>query len=117
MRAGASTAYVDVIDYSVSRDGHTLMLTLKNTGNEPATITKIDLGRYGSYTNGSSDVAFYPGGSNWRLDPGAIGVVKITGDRFPTSGELTVVIVGDKFSRGSRCSYNFSFFPSSYFCP
>ena len=87
--AGASTAYVDIIDYAVSSDGSTLTLTIKNVGNRPVTITSIIV------NDQQVTASFYP---SQKLNPGDIVVAKASG-QFPTSGELTVIIVGDSFSR------------------
>ena len=95
--AGASTPYIDVIDYSVNSDGSVFTLTIKNTVNEPVNIVKVYVGS-AEYSKGGNNVVFYPDNNSWKLSPGETGVIKMSGS-FPTSGELTVVIVGDKFSR------------------
>jgi archaellum component FlaF (FlaF/FlaG flagellin family) len=90
--AGAKSAYIDVIDYTISSNGRTLTLTVKNTGNERLVIRNV-------LVEGQRfSISYYPTNV---LNPGDAVVIRVTRSTgsFPTVGELNVIIVGDKFSR------------------
>lgn len=90
--AGAKSAYIDVIDYTVSSDGKALTLTVKNTGNERLVINNV-------LVNGQAFTkSYYPTNV---LEPGDTVVIRVTRSTgsFLASTELNVIIVGDGFSR------------------